>query len=116
MLVVAMMGILGSVALNQFRAQVMRAKRTEAVINLSTIWSAQRAFLGASGRYAATFDELGFLVEGGNRVSDVVYVGDRYTYQLSQPWGSTSFYCTATAELDGDAWPDILETYETNGD
>lgn len=116
MLVVAIVGILGSIAQNQFRSQLMLAKRTEAFVGLSTIWRAQRAYVGTHGHYAGTFDELGFAFEGGTRVSSTVYVAKRYTYQLSQPWGSTSFYCIATAELDDDAWPDILETYETTGD
>lgn len=116
MLTVAIVGILASMAQSYFQTQIMLTKRTEAFIGLSTIWKAQRAFAGTSGRYAGTFDELGFDLEGGTRVSEVMYAGKRYTYQLSQPWGSTSFYCIATAQLDNDDWPDILETYETNGE
>lgn len=113
MLVVSIIGILATIALNEFDAQVMLAKRTEAVAGLSTLWTAEQVYYAEDGTYASTFPQLGtFDVPGGELLSPTSYKGGRYTYQLSQPWGSTSYYCIATANLDADPWPDILEVYE----
>jgi prepilin-type N-terminal cleavage/methylation domain-containing protein len=112
MLVLAIVSVLAQIAVNEFKAQIMFAKRTEAVIGLNALWKAQKEHLGRTGRYAGTFDELNFGVIGGKQLGPSVYKGNRYTYQLSQPWGKDSFYCIATAQLDADSWPDILEIFE----
>lgn len=112
MLTIAIIGILAAISINEYSVQVMLAKRTEAIAGLSTLWAAQQLHYSETGVYAATFPQLAFETPGGERVSATVYRGGRYTYQLSQPWGSTSFYCIATAQLDADPWPDILEVYE----
>jgi prepilin-type N-terminal cleavage/methylation domain-containing protein len=113
LLSIAIVAILATISINEFKTQVMLARRTEAVAGLGTLWVAQQEYYSATGRYAATFQQLGtFEVAGGSRLSSTSYKGGRYTYQLSQPWGSTSYYCIATAQLDADPWPDILEVYE----
>lgn len=112
MLVVAIIGLLVTLSVNEFGSQIMFAKRTEAVTGLSTLWTAQQVHYMEYGEYASTFNQLGFEIEGGTRLSPTSYKGGRYTYQLSQPWGATSYYCIATAQLDADPWPDILEVYE----
>jgi type II secretory pathway pseudopilin PulG len=114
MLVVVILGLLARLVGNEFTTYIMRAKRTEAILGLGVVWSAQRTYLADHGTYAPTFPVLStFEVTGGQLVSPTEYRGRRYTYQLSQPWGPTSFYCIATAQLDGDLWPDIVELYET---
>src|SRR4051794_35933977 len=112
MLVVAIIGLLATLSVNEFGAQIMLAKRTEAVTGLSALWTAQQAHYVEHGEYASTFRDLAFEINGGTLLSPTSYKGNRYTYQLSQPWGSTSYYCIATAQLDADPWPDILEVYE----
>ncbi|MDP1823761.1 MAG: prepilin-type N-terminal cleavage/methylation domain-containing protein [Archangium sp.] len=112
MFAVAIVAILALISINEFSGQVMLAKRTEAIAGLSSLWAAQQLHYSETGIYAATFNPLAWDVPGGKRISATVYKGGRYTYQLSQPWGSTSFYCIATAQLDADPWPDILEVYE----
>ena len=112
MLVVAIIGILATIVTNEFSGQISLAKRTEAVAGLSALWTAQQSFYAENGVYASNFAQLPFAIEGGSRLSATSYKGARYTYQLSQPWGSTSYYCIATAQLDADPWPDILEIYE----
>jgi prepilin-type N-terminal cleavage/methylation domain-containing protein len=111
-LVLAILGILAAIAINEFKVQVMLAKRTEAIAGLSQLWAAQQVHYSETGIYAGAFSSLAWEVAGGTRLSPTSYKGGRYTYQLSQPWGSTSYYCIATANLDQDAWPDILEVYE----
>ena len=113
MLSIAIAAILATISVNEFTAQVMLARRTEAIIGLGTLWTAQQEYYLSTGQYAATFQQLAtFEVSGGEQLSSTSYRGGRYTYQLSQPWGSTSYYCIATAQLDADPWPDILEVYE----
>jgi prepilin-type N-terminal cleavage/methylation domain-containing protein len=112
MLVVAIIGILAAISVNEFTGQISLAKRTEAITGLGALWTAQQLYYAEHGVYAASFTNLDFEINGGARISPTSYKGVRYTYQLSQPWGSTSFYCIATAQLDADPWPDVLEVYE----
>jgi Tfp pilus assembly protein PilE len=112
MLVGAILGLLAALAGTELTTYIMRAKRTEAIIGLENIWIAQRSRYADTGTYSPTFTNLSFQVSGGQLLSPTEYRGHRYTYQLSQPWGPTSFYCIATAQLDADPWPDIVEIYE----
>lgn len=112
MLTIAILGLLAAISVNELGALVMYAKRTEAVTGLSSLWTAQRAHYLEHGTYAQTFKGLDFELYGGMQLSPTSYKGGRYTYQLSQPWGPASYYCIATAQLDADPWPDILEVYE----
>lgn len=113
-LVLAILSVLTQLIITEFTAQIMKAKRTEAVVGLNALWKAQKEHLGRTGHYAGSFDRLDFGIVGGKQLAPGVYQGTRYTYQLSQPWGEDSFYCIATAQLDPDAWPDILEMFEKN--
>lgn len=115
MLAIAILGLLALLALNEFKTQIMLAKRTEAVVGLNLLWKAQKSYYARFGRYATTFDDLEFAINDGKQLSASVYKGARYTYQLAQPWGEQSFYCIATAQLDTDPWPDILEIFEKTG-
>ncbi len=113
MLSIAIAALLATISVNELGPQVMLAKRTEAITGLAALWTAQQVHYMEHGSYAPTFTELStFELEGGTLLSPISYKGNRYTYQLSQPWGVASFYCIATAQLDADPWPDILEVYE----
>lgn len=112
MFVVAIIGMLATMSVNEYNTAVMFAKRTEAIAGLSALWTAQQTFYAETGAYASSFQQLEFEVAGGKVLSPTSYKGGRYTYQLSQPWGATSYYCIATAQLDADPYPDILEIYE----
>jgi prepilin-type N-terminal cleavage/methylation domain-containing protein len=112
MMVVSIMGILATMSYNEFNAQVMVAKRTEAILGLTHLWKAQKAYQARMTHYSSTFDDLDFGIQGGRQLSATTYKGARYTYQLSQPNGLGSFYCIATANLDSDPWPDIVEIEE----
>ena len=112
MVTVAIIGVLAGISVNVYKAQQIRSKRTEAMVGLATLWEAQMAYFVETQRFSPTFDRIDFGIEGGRRLSVGSYQGARYVYQLSQPWGSNSFYCMATANLDDDAWPDVLEIAE----
>jgi len=113
LLVVALIGVLAALSVDEYDGMLKRTKRVEATIALTALWKAQQAYFADKERYAANFDELGlFAVEGGRRVSSGVYQLRRYTLQLSQPWGRQSYYAIATGQLDSDDWPDMLEMRE----
>ena len=106
--VVLIMGVLASVGVNRYEKYVARAKRPEAVMTFRALAAAQREHLLTWGRYSATFDELGFRVEGGQRISPTEIQGRRYNYRLVQDDGPRSWYCIATGNLDGDPFTDII--------
>jgi len=110
--VLALIGLLAAIAVNTFVGQLVLAKRVEGVVGLEMLWKAQLSYYGQNSRYAASFQDLEFEITGGRMIDATTYKGNRYTYQLSQPWGATSFYAMATAQLDADPWPDILELYD----
>jgi type IV pilus assembly protein PilE len=109
---IAIIGILVGIGLNAYASQLMRTKRTEAMDALNVVFESEIAYFAQNNTYAGTFDLLDFQLEGGKRLSATTYQGTRYVFQISQPWGTNTFYCIATANLDNDDWPDILETYD----
>ncbi|MEM7138325.1 MAG: hypothetical protein AAF500_17225 [Myxococcota bacterium] len=108
MTVVLIIGVLGSLGVNRYEKYLARAKRPEAVMTFRALASAQREHLLTWGRYAGTFDEMGFRVEGGHHISPTEIRGRRYTYRLVQDQGPRSWYCIATGDLDGDDFNDII--------
>lgn len=109
MIVMAILGLLATVALDEFQHSLSRAKRTEAVVGLDALWIAEKEYYNSHDEhYAGSFADLGFQVEGGVRLSTTKMKGHRYTYYLSQPWGPTSFYCAAVGQIDQDPYPDVV--------
>jgi prepilin-type N-terminal cleavage/methylation domain-containing protein len=124
MLVVAILGIVSSIAVPNFLRYQAQARQSEARNNLGGVFVAQMAFFGENGRFS-DFTEIGFALAGA---------GNRYTYRaqrttqagttvtagavqmilatagnvevdnLTVPVGSTAlgFTATASANLDGD--------------
>jgi prepilin-type N-terminal cleavage/methylation domain-containing protein len=60
MIVVAIIGILASVAIPSFRNYQLRAKRSEGFANLSSLGTAQKSFFADHGFYVAGAGEPGF--------------------------------------------------------
>jgi type IV pilus assembly protein PilE len=108
MIVLVIMGVLGSLGFNQYGKYVARARRPETIIAFRAIASAQRAYLLQHGKYAGTFNELGFNTERGVRVSSTEIQGHIYNYMLIQDQGPRSWYVVATGNIDGDPFPDII--------
>jgi prepilin-type N-terminal cleavage/methylation domain-containing protein len=113
MIVLAVIAILAGLASQEFDRMLNRTRRTEAVVGLHAVWTAQTAYRVNEGHYAKTFDDLGGMpLQGILRVSPATAKSSRYTFHLSQPWGPQSFYCVAAGQLDPDPWPDILTIEE----
>jgi Tfp pilus assembly protein PilE len=108
MVIVLIMGVLGSIGLNQYSKYVARAKRPETIMAFRAIASAEREYLLTHGTYAGTFTELGFNMESGARISPTEIQGYTYNYRIIQDEGPRSWYVIATGNIDGDAFPDII--------
>ncbi|WP_224242935.1 type IV pilin protein [Hyalangium gracile] len=64
---VAVMGILGAVAIPNFMRFQSRARQTEVTTNLKSAFTYQRAYFQEKDRWGRTFEELGFAPEPGRR-------------------------------------------------
>lgn len=74
MIVVAIIGILASIAIPKYLQWQARGRQSEAKSNLSGIYTSEIAFFGESNRYSG-LTEVGFLVRGSSQL---------YTYR-AQP-------------------------------
>jgi type II secretory pathway pseudopilin PulG len=108
MVVVLIISVLGSVALNQYSTYVARARRPETVMAFRSIATSQREYLLTHGQYAGTFSALGFNIERGTRISPTEIQGLVYNYRMLQDDGPRSWYVVATGNIDGDPFPDII--------
>jgi len=108
MIAIVIMGVLGSLGLNQYNKYVARARRPETIMAFRAIAAAQREYMLTRGRYAGTFGELGFNIERGVRISATEIQGTVYNYRLIQDDGPRSWYVVATGNIDGDPFPDII--------
>lgn len=108
MTVVLMISVLAGLAVNRYHLFVARSRRPEAVMAFRALATQQREYLLSHGKYAGTFDALGFRVEGGERISPTEVQGRRYNYRLVQDDGPRSWYCIATGNIDGDEFVDVL--------
>jgi type II secretory pathway pseudopilin PulG len=108
MVVVLIISVLGSVALNTYNTYIARARRPETVIAFRSIATAQREYLLTHGKYAGTFSALGFNIERGTRISPTEIQGLVYNYRILQDDGPRSWYVVATGNIDGDPFPDII--------
>jgi prepilin-type N-terminal cleavage/methylation domain-containing protein len=108
MVVTLIIGILAGVGINRYEKYVARAKRPETVMSFRAIASAQREYLLTHGKYAGTFPEIGFNIEGGAAISPTEIQGYVYNYRLVQDQGPRSWYVVATGNIDGDPFPDII--------
>jgi prepilin-type N-terminal cleavage/methylation domain-containing protein len=108
MVVILIIGVLGSLGFNQYGKYVARARRPETLMSFRAIASSQREFLLTHGKYAGTFDQLGFNVQGGKAISPTEIQGYTYNYRIIQDLGPRSWYVIATGNIDGDPFPDII--------
>ena len=67
MIVLAIIGILASLAIPHFLRYQARAKQAEVKGNLKAIFTAQQAYRAEASSYSSRFTDIGFLPERGNR-------------------------------------------------
>lgn len=113
MIVVAIIGVISSIALPNMQMHARRAKRSEAFVNLAGIFTAQKVYYTEQGSYGATFDDLGFEISGATQLDSTTIQSQYYTYTLEafdvDGVSNANYSAIATADLDpGDAMLDII--------
>ena len=114
MVVVGTIGVLSSIAIPSLQKYVWRTQRNEAYLNLNGIFKAQVVYFTDNGRYADTFDTLGFEVVGGQMADSKTIVSKYYTYTLdafadADGLENGNYQAVATGDRDpSDAMLDIL--------
>jgi len=113
LMVLAIIGVLSTIALPRLKKYVYRAERNEAYLNLNGIYTDQTIFFNETGRYATSFTELGFSIEGGRLIDPTTIQSRFYTYTITPITvaGKTAanYQAVATGDLDpSDAMLDIL--------
>ena len=114
MIVVAIIGILATIAIPNFLRYQARAKQTEAKSNLVAIHTGEIAYFAENNGYLDDFNAIGFAVSGASQ---------RYYYELGNansgtlPAGctastldtvsATGFIAVAIGNIDGDATCDV---------
>jgi prepilin-type N-terminal cleavage/methylation domain-containing protein len=81
--VVAILGILATLAVPSFKGSVHRTRRDEAFQTLRAISLAQTTFFVSNQFYGDTFEEIGFELDGGTRIDERTIEGPVYTYTIS---------------------------------
>jgi prepilin-type N-terminal cleavage/methylation domain-containing protein len=89
MIVVAILGILGAIAIPNFIKFQARAKQSEAKANLKASFTAIKAFYQEKDRYSSIVTEIGFVPERNNRFA---YFLNGTTPVLSDRTGSVETY------------------------
>jgi type IV pilus assembly protein PilA len=87
MIVVAIIGILASLAIPKFLRFQAKSRQSEVQTNLKAMWVAQQAYYATNNEYATTFAQLGWKPERGNRYS--------YSFNVAMP-GTHETRATAT--------------------
>ncbi len=136
MIVIAIVAFLSTLAIPNFMRFLAKAKRTEAYMNLGSIYTAQKAYFAEHGHYSSSLSGqggIGWQPEGykGGGKSERFY----YTYGFSGAEGKNyftgklqtssshlggakadekTFTAIAAGDIDGDGDPDILSIDQDN--
>ena len=113
MVVVAIIGVIGSIAIPSFRTYAQRARRSEAYLNLGGIYKAQKVYHMENDEYGASFDQIGFEISGANVIDSTTIQSQYYTYTLEAfavgGMPNMNYSAVATGDLDpGDPMLDIV--------
>lgn len=91
MVVVAIIGILASIAIPSVNKYMAKARQTEAKTNLASLYTSQKAFFSEYNTYDSRFQAVGFTPEGGLRYN----VGFSVAGVIAT--GANGFYATIAA-------------------
>lgn len=130
MIVVAIMGLLAMLGMPSFMKFLAKTKRTEAYVNLNSIYAAQKAYWAEHGTYSAQLNGAGGVgwhpegYHGGGADENFNYTygfagaeGKNYfTGKLGAPGSALSgsradakgFIAVAAGDIDGDGTLDII--------
>ncbi|WP_428267049.1 type IV pilin protein [Haliangium sp.] len=107
MIVVAVIGILATIALFNGSIYEKRARRTEVTLVLDAVRDAQRVHYLEHRRYTDSFQQLTALPESAVMNAPNALTSHQYTYFLTQPHGDQAYQLTVVGQLDSDPFPDI---------
>lgn len=109
--VLAIIGVLATIAFGAVRGQVFKSRRAEAIAGLDAIHKAQLAYRGATGTYGDDFDVIGFALDGGARLDARTIRGRYYvfTVQALSENGVPAMNFQALATGDIDPSDDVLD-------
>ena len=96
MIVVAIIGILASIAIPNFLLYAAKSRQTEAKTNLGAIYSLQTVYRGANDVYATALSSLDWAPAGSTKYSYGIIGG-----------ASTAFSAQASGNIDADTNMDI---------
>jgi type IV pilus assembly protein PilA len=124
MIVIAVIGSLLMIAVPKYKNFIAKTRRTEAQVNLHSIYAAEQAFWAENGRYSSNLPEIGWHPEGKIKYS-YGFVGSEGVNNFSGSLKSTAIpeYCQASqdafvvcavADIDGDGKFDILTINQNN--
>lgn len=103
-IVVAVVGILASIAVPNFNSFKLKTQRGEAYTHLSEIYRKQMAFYLENKRYGNDFTEIRFQIGGGTVIDANTIQGDYYMFTLETfdvgGVASADYQAIATADID----------------
>ncbi len=110
---IAIIGVIGSIALPSLQAYTWRARRNEAYLNMNGIYKSQMTYRIEQGRYGSSFDEIGFEISGATKIDPNTIQSQYYTYTMEtfavDGVAQANFSAVATGDLDpSDAMLDII--------
>jgi prepilin-type N-terminal cleavage/methylation domain-containing protein len=113
MVTVSLIGFLGSLAYSNYALFIAKSHRAEAINALSAVYKWQLAYFTDTGRYADSFDQLGFELVGAHRIDERTLQGRIYTYTMtslsSNGIDGMNYQAIATGDIDpNDPVLDIL--------
>ncbi len=134
MIVVAIIAFLSMVCVPSFTRFLAKAKRTEAYMNLGSIYAAQKVFWAENGRYAGSLQELGWKPEGyhgGGQDERFFYTygfagGSEGAHHCTGKLGAgtehlapahasaNEFLVCAAGDIDGDGTADVMSVNQFN--
>jgi prepilin-type N-terminal cleavage/methylation domain-containing protein len=103
-MVVAIIGVLSTLAIPNLTKLAHKSRRSEAYQALHAIAVAQSSYFTQEGRYADTFDAIGFQIPGGQQLDPSSIQGPYYTYTLAgiteNGVDNANYRATATGDID----------------
>jgi prepilin-type N-terminal cleavage/methylation domain-containing protein len=103
-MVFAIIAVLAMMTLPNVMKLSRKSRRAEAYQALHSISIAQTAYFTLDGFYAPTFDQLGFQLNGGQRVDASTIQGPYYTYTITTAAvngvQNQNYRVTATGDID----------------
>lgn len=129
MIVVAIIAFLAVVSVPSFKRFLAKAKRSEAYMNLNSIYTAQKAYWAEHGKYSDVLNGeggIGWQPEGeiyytygfGNGSEGVNYfvgkLGTPASHLSAAQANAQGFVVVAAGDIDGDGQPDIITIDDKN--